>query len=226
MSPFDPEQTCPYASLRVLAYRNHIHGGYVLDVATLTAAKKHDRPGQLLELPKFGGKSSTVSNIDQRLRNPERMLVPSPPRHRQPSVTVSVALPPDPEGANMPSLQPKLEQDNTRYTMPQLIQLRRQMLRFARSLPPGPERNGRRQIAASLRSLVRNTKWLAATIEAPVKEYRVYTVDTEGHFIKTIKLDCPDDASATESARQFIDGLDIELWQLDRKVATFEHKPK
>jgi hypothetical protein len=111
--------------------------------------------------------------------------------------------------------------------MPQLIQLRRQMLRFARSLPPGPERNGRRQIAASLRSLVRNTKWLAAhTIEAPVKEYRVYTVDTEGHFIKTIKLDCPDDASATDSARQFIDGLDIELWQLDRKVATFEHKPK
>ena len=67
----------------------------------------------------------------------------------------------------MPSLQPKLEQDNTRYTMPQLIQLRRQMFRFARSLPPGPERNGRRQIAASLRS-----------------------------------------------------------WQLDRKVATFEHKPK
>ena len=94
----------------------------------------------------------------------------------------------------MPSLQLKLEQDNTRYTMPQLIQLRRQMLRFARSLPPGPERNGRRQIAASLRSLVRNTKWLAAhTIEAPVKEYRVYTVDTEGHFIKTIKLDGPDD---------------------------------
>ena len=59
-----------------------------------------------------------------------------------------------------------------------------------------------------------------------MKEYRVYTVDTEGHFIKTIKLDCPDDASATESARQFIDGLDIELWQLDRKVATFEHRPK
>jgi len=127
----------------------------------------------------------------------------------------------------MPSLQLKLEQDNTRYTMPQLIQLRRQMLRFARSLPPGPERNGRRQIAASLRSLARNTKWLAAhTFEAPVKEYRVYTVDTEGHFIKTIKLDCPDDASATESARQFIDSLDIELWQLDRKVTTFEQKPK
>ena len=33
-SEFDPEQTCLYASLRVLAYRNHIHGGYVLDVAS------------------------------------------------------------------------------------------------------------------------------------------------------------------------------------------------
>jgi hypothetical protein len=47
----DPEQTCLYASLRVLAYRNHIHGGYVLDVATLTAGKKHDRLGQLLSFP-------------------------------------------------------------------------------------------------------------------------------------------------------------------------------
>jgi len=127
----------------------------------------------------------------------------------------------------MPSLQLKLEQDNTRYTMPQLIQLRRQMLRSAQVPAVATGRNGRRQIAASLRSLARNTKWLAAhTFEAPVKEYRVYTVDTEGHFIKTIKLDCPDDASATESARQFIDSLDIELWQLDRKVTTFEQKPK
>jgi hypothetical protein len=59
-----------------------------------------------------------------------------------------------------------------------------------------------------------------------VKQYRVHTVDADGHFLRTIKLGCPDDASAVESAKQFIDGLDIELWQLDRKVATFEHKPK
>jgi hypothetical protein len=127
----------------------------------------------------------------------------------------------------MPLIHVTLAQDNTRYTVAQLIQLRRQMLRFARSLPPGPERNGRRQIAVSLRRLFRNKMWLAAhTIEAPVKQYRVHTVDADGHFLKTIKLDCPDDASAVESAKQFIDGLDIELWQLDRKVATFEHKPK
>jgi hypothetical protein len=52
------------------------------------------------------------------------------------------------------------------YTYPELIELRRQILRFARSLPPGPERNNRRQTARSLRSFFRNKKWLDAhTVE-------------------------------------------------------------
>jgi len=66
----------------------------------------------------------------------------------------------------MPSLQLKLIDSHTRYSMSQLVQLRRQMLRFARSLPPGPARNERRQIAASLRRLFRNKMWLDAhTVE-------------------------------------------------------------
>jgi len=67
----------------------------------------------------------------------------------------------------MPSLQLKLVEDQTRYTRSELVQLRRQMLLFARSLPRGsPERNGRRQIAASLRRLFGNRKWLDAhTVE-------------------------------------------------------------
>jgi hypothetical protein len=48
------------------------------------------------------------------------------------------------------------------HAMSELIELRRQMLRFARSLPRGPERNNRRQIASSLRSLFRNKVWLDA----------------------------------------------------------------
>jgi hypothetical protein len=55
-----------------------------------------------------------------------------------------------------PSRQPE-----HRYTVAELINLRRQMLRFARSLPRGPERNERRQIASSLRSLFRNKAWFA-----------------------------------------------------------------
>jgi hypothetical protein len=55
----------------------------------------------------------------------------------------------------------KLIDDQDCYTMEELLQLRRQMLRFARSLPPGPERNARRQIELSLRSLFKNKAWLA-----------------------------------------------------------------
>jgi hypothetical protein len=65
----------------------------------------------------------------------------------------------------MPSLQLKMAQDNPVYTTSQLVQLRRQMLRFARSLPRGSsERNERRQIGASLGGLFRSKRWLAAHI--------------------------------------------------------------
>jgi hypothetical protein len=65
----------------------------------------------------------------------------------------------------MPSLRLKMVQDNTRYSISQIVQLRRQMLRFARSLPRGSsDRNERRQIAASLRGLFRNKRWLDAHI--------------------------------------------------------------
>src|SRR6202035_4385086 len=107
----------------------------------------------------------------------------------------------------MPPLPSQID-DHVRYTMPHLIDLRR-------------------QIAASLRSLFRNKVWLAAnTIEGSRTEYRVYALDSEGHPIKAIRLDCPDDKAAIESAKQYIDGRDIELWQLDRRVATFAHKPE
>lgn len=60
----------------------------------------------------------------------------------------------------MPSLQFKLAETHPRYTLSQLVQLRRQMIRYARLLPPGPARNERRQIACSLRSLFRDKAWL------------------------------------------------------------------
>jgi hypothetical protein len=64
-------------------------------------------------------------------------------------------------------LQLKVADDHIRYTRSQLLQLRLQMLRYARSLPRGSsQRNDRRQIAASLRNLFRSKKWLDAhTVE-------------------------------------------------------------
>ena len=53
-----------------------------------------------------------------------------------------------------------------RDTVAELVELRRQMLRFARSKPPGPARNEHRQTAMSLRGLFKNKHWLDAhTIE-------------------------------------------------------------
>ena len=64
----------------------------------------------------------------------------------------------------MPALQRKRTDDQIRYSIAQLVGLRRRMLRYALSLPPGPERNERRQIASSLHSLFRNKRWLDAHV--------------------------------------------------------------
>jgi hypothetical protein len=72
----------------------------------------------------------------------------------------------------MPSLPLKLVDHQTRYTNSQLVQLRRQMLRYARSWPRGSsERNQRRQTAASLRSLFENKEWLDAHTVFLIREY-------------------------------------------------------
>jgi len=50
------------------------------------------------------------------------------------------------------------------YTMAGLVDLRRQILRDARSFPVGAERNQQRQIAISLRRLLKSTAWLSAHV--------------------------------------------------------------
>ena len=51
-----------------------------------------------------------------------------------------------------------------RYTIDELTYLRCTLLRAARAVPVGPERNEKRQIASSLRTLFRNEEWLKAHI--------------------------------------------------------------
>ena len=54
--------------------------------------------------------------------------------------------------------------------------------------------------------------------------YRAYIIGTDGHFLRAIELICPDDDSAKEYAKNLVDGHDVELWQQDRRIATFKHK--
>jgi hypothetical protein len=57
-------------------------------------------------------------------------------------------------------------------------------------------------------------------------DYRVYIIGRDGHFQKSVALDCADDDAAKLEAEQLVDGHDVELWQRDRKVARFERKSK
>ena len=59
------------------------------------------------------------------------------------------------------------------YSNAELVELRRQMLRFSRSVPAGPERNQHLQVAVSLRRLFKNKAWLDAhTVEGSRKGRR------------------------------------------------------
>ncbi len=55
-------------------------------------------------------------------------------------------------------------------------------------------------------------------------EYRAYVLDQDGHISRAIELVCPDDEIAKEYAKRLVDGHDGELWQCDRKIASFQHK--
>jgi hypothetical protein len=53
-------------------------------------------------------------------------------------------------------------------------------------------------------------------------EYEICVMGRSGGVARSIYVDCADDAAAIEETRQFIDGSDIELWQVDRMVARFD----
>jgi hypothetical protein len=64
---------------------------------------------------------------------------------------------------------------------------------------------------------------------AQMTDYRVYIIGEDGRFVRAIELDCQDDDAAIESAKQLIEGQDMqdmkdqdmELWQRDRRIAKF-----
>jgi hypothetical protein len=60
----------------------------------------------------------------------------------------------------MPSVARELPLEQPLYSKAELIEHRRNILRYARLFPPGPQRNQHRQVALSLRTLFKNKKWL------------------------------------------------------------------
>jgi hypothetical protein len=55
-------------------------------------------------------------------------------------------------------------------------------------------------------------------------EYRAYILTPDDHITRAIDLFCPNDDAAKEKAKQLVNGHDVELWQLGRKVETLKRK--
>jgi hypothetical protein len=54
--------------------------------------------------------------------------------------------------------------------------------------------------------------------------YRVFFIDRTCRISRPPEvIECADDQEATGKARQFIDGLDIDVWQENRVIATYPH---
>lgn len=51
-------------------------------------------------------------------------------------------------------------------------------------------------------------------------EYRAYVLGKDGRVAERVNFVCLDDDAAKAHAQQLIDGHDVELWQLDRKIET------
>jgi len=56
-----------------------------------------------------------------------------------------------------------------------------------------------------------------------MQEYRAYLIRPDGYVTHRIDLICDDGNAAKERAKQLAHGH-VELWQLDRKIATFPQK--
>ena len=52
--------------------------------------------------------------------------------------------------------------------------------------------------------------------------YRAYLLDHNHHVISVANLQCADEQEARERAQQLVDANDVELWQLDRRIAVFK----
>jgi hypothetical protein len=57
-----------------------------------------------------------------------------------------------------------------------------------------------------------------------MQEYRAFILGPDGHIQSRVDVICANDEAAKEQAKQLVDGHDIELWQLDRRIATFKRK--
>lgn len=55
-------------------------------------------------------------------------------------------------------------------------------------------------------------------------DYRAYIIGPDGYFHSFEIITAPDDETAVEKAKKFVDGSGVEVWDLDRKIAVLPPK--
>jgi hypothetical protein len=60
---------------------------------------------------------------------------------------------------------------------------------------------------------------IAADRIGQMVEYRIYSIGSDGHFVKSECLECPSDEEAIKLTTLTIDTCDVELWSGARVVA-------
>jgi hypothetical protein len=58
----------------------------------------------------------------------------------------------------------------------------------------------------------------------PTKGYRAYVIGDGGRILGRSDLASTDEEAAAKEAKQLVDEHDVELWEMDRKIATFKHE--
>lgn len=59
-----------------------------------------------------------------------------------------------------------------------------------------------------------------------MQHYRAFELDVTGHVISRIDLSCTDDEDARRQAHRLLHDHDIELWQLERRVAVLKSEAR
>ena len=56
--------------------------------------------------------------------------------------------------------------------------------------------------------------------------YRAYLINADNRVASYRPIDAETDAEALTAARQFLDGCDVEIWDLDRRIGRLKHTRK
>ena len=59
-----------------------------------------------------------------------------------------------------------------------------------------------------------------------MQDYSLYILGRSGRLVREIKVECTNEGAAIDLAQQWVNGYDVELWQLDRMVARFSRVQK